>query len=292
MYALPMIFADKLKTQFVVTSELTPPKGTNLDGLLSTASALRECVDAINVTDSHSARMSMSPLAAAHLLIDEGIEPILQLVTRDRNRIALQSDMLGAFALGIRNLVCMGGDSPAVGDHPDAKPVFDLATTELIGAARCLNKGMDLGGCELKTPTNFCIGAVVNPGASDLAMEISRMEEKVAAGASFFQTQAVYDITAFEDFLAGVRHLNVAIIAGVMPIKSVKMALYANEKIPGITIPEDLIRQIDQADDVAATSIRLAAETVAALRGVCAGVHLMTLGAEQRIPYILESAGL
>ncbi|MCZ6643030.1 MAG: methylenetetrahydrofolate reductase, partial [Gammaproteobacteria bacterium] len=282
-----MTFRDKLETRFVVTSELTPPKGTNLDELLSTASVLKDCVDAINLTDSHSALMSTSPLAAAHLLIDEGVEPILQLVTRDRNRIALQSDMLGAYVLGVRNLVCMGGDPPTVGDHPNAKPVFDLVTTELINAAGCLNDGVDLAGCKLKAPTDFCIGAVVNPGASELAAEITRMEAKVAAGARFFQTQAVYDIATFEEFLRGVEHLNVAIIAGVMPIKSVKMARYANEKIPGIAIPEALSRQIDQADDVAATSIRLAAETVAALESLCAGVHLMMLGAELRIPRIL-----
>lgn len=286
-----MTFRDKLETGFVVTSELTPPKGSNLDEMLATASAIKDCVDAINVTDSHSARMSVSPLAAAHLLIDAGVEPILQLVTRDRNRIALQSDMLGAYVLGVRNLVCMGGDPPTVGDHPDAKPVFDLATTELIGAAGGLNDGVDLAGNRLTAHTDFCIGAVVNPGASDLAEEITRMEDKVASGARFFQTQAVYDIAAFEDFLRDVQHLNVAIIAGVMPIKSVKMARYANEKIPGIAIPEDLIRQIDQADDVEVTSIRLAAETVTALESSCAGVHLMMLGAERRIPRILESAG-
>ena len=141
-----MTLADKLATQFVVTSELTPPKGANLDDLLGKAALLAGCVDAFNMTDSHSARMSMSPLAAAHLLIDEGVEPILQMVTRDRNRIALQSDMLGASALGIGNLVCMGGDPPTVGDHPDAKPVFDLVTTELIRAANSLNEGVDLSG--------------------------------------------------------------------------------------------------------------------------------------------------
>jgi methylenetetrahydrofolate reductase (NADPH) len=286
------MLSSKLADTFVVTGELTPPKGTNLDDLLAKAESLKGCVDAFNVTDSHAAHMSLAPIAAAHLLIDHGIEPILQMVTRDRNRIALQSDMLGAYALGIRNLVCMGGDPPGVGDHADAKPVFDLSTAELIGAANALNGGNDIAGNALNAPTEFHVGAVVNPGADNLEVEIGRMQEKVDAGARFFQTQAVYDVAAFAAFVDKVAHMNVVILAGIMPIKSVKMARYANDNIPGIRIPDSMIQEIGKADDVAGTSIALAGGIVKELRTVCAGVHLMMLGAEDRVPRVLEAAGL
>ena len=253
---------EKIANQFVITSELVPPKGTNLDVLLETARLLDGYVDAFNVTDSHAAHMSLSAIATAHTLIVEGFEPILQMVTRDRNRIAIQSDMLGASLLGITNLVCMGGDPPDVGDHPHAKPVFDLSTAELIGAASTLNSGYDEAGHKLSEPTDFHIGAVVNPGSSDLATEIRRM----------------------------IHHLPVTIIAGVMPIKSVKMAQYANKKIPGIHIPEWMIQRIANADDVKEVSIQLAAELISELVPLCGGVHLMALGAEDRIPLILDRA--
>ncbi len=281
---------EKIADQFVVTSELVPPKGTNLDVLLETARSLDGYVDAFNVTDSHAAHMSLSAIATAHTLIVEGFEPILQMVTRDRNRIAIQSDMLGASLLGITNLVCMGGDPPDVGDHPHAKPVFDLSTAELIGAASTLNSGYDEAGHKLSEPTDFHIGAVVNPGSSDLATEVRRMEEKAEAGARFFQTQAIYEARSFVAFINSIHHLPVTIIAGVMPIKSVKMALYANKKIPGIHIPEWMIQRIANADDVKEVSIQLAAELISELAPLCGGVHLMALGAEDRIPLILDRA--
>jgi len=281
---------EKIADQFVVTSELVPPKGTNLDVLLETARSLDGYVDAFNVTDSHAAHMSLSAIATAHTLIVEGFEPILQMVTRDRNRIAIQSDMLGASLLGITNLVCMGGDPPDVGDHPHAKPVFDLSTAELIGAASTLNSGYDEAGHKLSEPTDFHIGAVVNPGSSDLATEIRRMEEKAEAGARFFQTQAIYEARSFIDFINSIHHLPVTIIAGVMPIKSIKMAQYANKKIPGIHIPEWMIQRIANADDVKEVSIQLAAELISELAPLCGGVHLMALGAEDRIPLILDRA--
>ena len=281
---------EKIADQFVVTSELVPPKGTNLDVLLETARLLDGYVDAFNVTDSHAAHMSLSAIATAHTLIVEGFEPILQMVTRDRNRIAIQSDMLGASLLGITNLVCMGGDPPDVGDHPHAKPVFDLSTAELIGAASTLNSGYDEAGHKLSEPTDFHIGAVVNPGSSDLATEIRRMEEKAEAGARFFQTQAIYEARSFVDFINSIHHLPVTIIAGVMPIKSIKMAQYANKKIPGIHIPEWMIQRIANADDVKEVSIQLAAELISELTPLCGGVHLMALGAEDRIPLILDRA--
>ena len=279
---------DKMAAGFVVTSELVPPKGTDIQSLLDTASMLKGYVDAFNITDSHSARMRLAPVAAAHMLIDHGVEPILQMVTRDRNRIAIQSDMLGADVLGITNLVCMGGDPPHIGDHPDAKPVYDLSSDEVISVANALNNGSDYAGNKLNQSTNLHIGAVVNPGASDLDTEIAKMEKKANAGARFFQTQAVYDVEAFQNFMSAIAHLDVTVIAGIMPIKSVKMAEYANEKIPGICIPQSMIQEIADADDVAECSIRIASDLITALQPVCGGVHIMALGAEDRIPRILD----
>jgi methylenetetrahydrofolate reductase (NADPH) len=285
--------SEKLNNgRFVVTSELTPPKGTDLEALFEAARFIAPVVDAVNLTDSHSSRMRLSPVAAAHQLIDRGVEPIVQMTTRDRNRIALQSDMLGAAALGVSNLVCMGGDPPQNGDHPDAKPVFDLDTAELIAAANSLNAGKDLAGNELNQPTQFCIGAVVNPGARDLDVEIARLVEKAAAGATFFQTQAVYDAKAFEAFLERIAHLDVRILAGILPIKSVKMARYMNDNVPGIDIPDALIETIAQANDVPDASATIAAQTIRTISPWCAGVHMMALGWERRIPEILERAGI
>jgi|TARA_B100001079_G_scaffold265579_1_gene271524 5,10-methylenetetrahydrofolate reductase len=275
------------KGEFVVTTELTPPKGIDITDLLNKAESLKDCVDAFNLTDSHSSIMSLSPVAVATRLLDLGCEPILQMTTRDRNRLGLQSDMLGAALLGIENLVCMGGDPPHLGDHPDAKPVFDLATTELIRAAHSLTEGHDLMGNPLQGKPGFNIGAVVNPGVDDLDTEISRLQEKAEAGAWFFQTQAIYDPFTFLQFMDHIAHLPIRILAGIMPIKSVKMANFVNNKIPGINIPEDLIREIEQAKNVRTTSTEIAVRTINEIREKCAGVHIMAMGNEDQIPKIL-----
>jgi methylenetetrahydrofolate reductase (NADPH) len=285
--------ASKLKSgKFIVTSELTPPKGTDLSQLFKNAEMLKDSVDAFNLTDSHASRMSLAPIGAAHLLLDRHIEPILQMTTRDRNRIALQGDMLAASALGIENLVCMGGDPPHLGDHPSAKAVFDLSTMELIAAAGQLNKGEDLTGNKLNKSPAFHIGAVVNPGADDLDVEIQRMQQKAEAGAVFFQTQAIYDVRQFTTFMEKIAHLDVHVLAGILPVKSESMANYMNENVPGIDIPADLIEQIRGADDVKATSANLAAEVIRGIRSRCSGIHLMALGWEDQIPTILELAEL
>ena len=274
--------------QFVVTSELTPPKGTDVSALLSKAEVLAESVDAINVTDSHGSKMSLSPIAAACLISERGVEPILQMTTRDRNRIALQSDMLGAWVLGIKNVICMGGDPPHLGDHPDAKPVFDIPTEELIRAAVSLNEGSDLMSNALRGNTNFNVGAVVNPGADDLDGEISRLERKVESGASYFQTQAVFDPDSFVGFMRRVKHLDIKVLAGIMPIKSVKMAQYMNDNIPGITVPDSVMKRIEQAKDVVEESLSISAEIIGALKESCSGVHIMAPGWEENIPTLVE----
>ncbi len=277
---------------FVVTSELTPPKGTSLDPLLERARALRRHVDAFNVTDSHAARMAMAPMAVSHLLLDHGLEPIMQITGRDRNRIAIQADLLGAWALGVRNIAFMGGDPPKNGDHPDAKGVFDVVSAAIIRAAAGMRNGTDMAGNALDGSPEFCIGAVVNPGAKDLDKEIDRMAEKREAGATFFQTQAVYDPGAFERFVNKVDSLEVPLLAGILPVKSPKMAAYMNKNVPGIDVPEALIRKLADASDRAATSSELSASIIEAIRPMCRGVHVMAIGWEDKVPGILEAAGV
>lgn len=281
--------------EFVVTSELTPPKGTDLSTLLNKAEKLKSHVTAINLTECHTARMAMDPVAAGHLMLDRGIEPIVQMTCRDKNRLAIQASVLGAAALGISNIVFMGGDPPKNGDHPEAKPVFDLYSAQLLEAAHALASGTDLMGNALSgTPTLFP-GAVTNPGAADLDAEIDNLQRKAAAGACFFQTQAVYDAEAFAAFLEKAR-LEQPMLAGIIPIKSVKMANYMNERIPGVEIPDALIARIADAGDdpkrVAQISIDIAAETVRKLKPIARGVHLMAIGWEKHIPEILARAGV
>jgi methylenetetrahydrofolate reductase (NADPH) len=286
-------FSTKLSQgEFVITTELTPPKGTDLSNLLKTAGDLKNHVDAFNITDSHNARMSLSPLAAASALVQAGLDPILQMTTRDRNRIALQSDMLGAGYLGVENLVCMGGDPPHLGDHPDAKPVFDFSTLELLDAASKLTTGVDSTGNKLNASPVLNIGAVVNPGADNLDKEIERLKEKIDNGARFFQTQAIFDKQAFENFCNRVATFNLPMIAGILPVKSAKMAAYMNSNVPGINVPDDIIAKISSSGQVKVTSTEISAAIIRDIRPYCAGVHLMAIGWEALIPAILEQAGV
>ena len=277
---------------FVVTSELTPPKGTSLESLLARARALSRHVDAFNVTDSHAARMAMAPMAVSHLLIDQGVEPIMQITSRDRNRIAIQADLLGAWALGVRNIAFMGGDPPKNGDHPDAKGVFDVLSAPIIAAAAGMSRGTDMAGNGLDGSPEFCIGAVVNPGAGNLDREIERMARKLEAGATFFQTQAVYDPGAFERFVNRVDSLGVHLLAGIIPVKSPKMAAYMNAHVPGIEVPDTLVQKIANANDRAATSSEISASIISEIRPMCRGVHVMAIGWEDKVPGILEAAGV
>ena len=276
--------------RFVITSELTPPKGTDLGALFSNADILKDTVDAFNVTDSHAALMSMCPLAVSHLLIDRGIEPILQVTTRDRNRIAIQSDLLGASALGIENVVFMGGDPPKNGDHPEAKPVFDMFSSMVLEAAKSLNGGADMMGNALSGSPKLFFGAVVNPGADDLPGEIKRMEDKLEAGASFLQTQAVYEPASFEKFVRAVEVFKVPLLAGIIPLKSVKMAEYMNSRVPGINIPDALIAEISESSDRAQTSIEVSARIIREIRAMCSGLHIMPIGWEDKVPAIIAAS--
>ena len=278
--------------KFAVTCELNPPKGVDLTSLYEKAETLKEIAVAINVTDSASSRMTMGNIAVAHLLLDRGIDPILQITCRDRNRLALQSELLAAYGLGITNMLFMSGDPPSGGDHPEAKAVFDLNASELLAAARSLVLGKDMAGNDLNGAPKMFTGAVVNPGAEDLDVEIRRMEEKIEAGAQFFQTQAVYDPQAFEGFMVRVEGFRVPILAGVIVPKSPNMARYLNDKVPGINVPAFLIDEIETAADRRATAVSISARIIKAVREMCQGVHIMAIGWESSIPDIVKAAGI
>ncbi|MFA6321511.1 MAG: methylenetetrahydrofolate reductase [Candidatus Omnitrophota bacterium] len=289
-----MTFCDKLKAgKFVVTSEIGPPKGTDLKEMLDNAELVRPRVDAINVTDLQSSVMRVGSLAICSILKARGIEPIFQMTCRDRNRLALQSDLLSASVLGVENILLLTGDYPTLGDHPEAKPVFDLGSVQLIRAAKTLEDGKDMKGNLLKGAPKFCIGAVVNPGADPLEPEIIKMEKKIEAGAQFFQTQAVYDIELFKRFLDNIKDMKkVPVIAGIVLLKSAGMARFMNKNVAGVFVPDNLIAEIDAAQDKSAKSIEIASRLIKELKPLCQGIHIMPIGWDKKVPMVLDAAGL
>jgi 5,10-methylenetetrahydrofolate reductase len=282
--------------QFVITTELTPPKGIDLTDIFAKADALRGLTDGINLTESPRARMAIEPKSVARLLIERGVEPIVQFTARDRNRIALQSDILGAAALGVRNVLFMKGDHPSNGDHPDAKPVFDLTTLEMLEAASLLNGGRDMAGNVLNGVPKLFLGATANPGAKDLAAEVENTRLKIKAGAQFLQTQAVFDAESVVRFNAAGSFDGVGLIVGIIPLRSSKRARWMNENIPGIEVPDMLIDKMDRvagdADVELKTSIEITADIINTVRPHCAGVHLMMMGWERHIPAFLSASAL
>ncbi len=277
--------------RFVITTELEPPKGTDLTGFLAAAARLKGKVHGINVTDNQRATMRLSSVGGACALAREGLEPILQLTCRDRNRLALQADLLTAWVLGVRNVLAMTGDPVGAGDHPAAKPVFDLSSAALLETIGKLNSGQDAAGNALEGSTDFFCGATVNPCIEPLEPELQRFEEKIAAGARFFQTQAIYDPGAFRRFIKSARTPSVYIIAGLIPLRSVKMAEFLNEKVPGITVPREMIERLRKSPDPVETGLEIASELVDELRNLCQGIHLMPVGRENGFA-ILERLAL
>lgn len=276
---------------FAITCELTPPKGVNLEPLKHMVTRLKPCVDAINLTDSHRAKMSMAPIGAAKPLIDAGVSPIVQMTGRDRNQIGLQADLLAASSMGVENVLCMSGDTPSQGDHPDAKGVFDLDAFGLLRAVEVLNQGQDLGGSKLLGTPKLCAGAVANPGALELDTEIDRLNRKLEAGARFIQTQPIFDSKSFEIFSSRLKNSSVPILAGVIVIKSVKMATMLNS-VPGIMVPDAIISRLASSKNLKITSSKIAAEVISNLLGLTKGVHIMAIGWEDQIPPILERVGI
>lgn len=271
---------------FVATAEIAPPKGVDVKGALETAEKLTS-VDAINVTDNQGACMRMTPLALSRILVENGYEPVLQLTCRDRNRMALQSDLLGAAALGIENLLLLTGDHPAFGDHTAARAVFDLDSVQFLNTLELLQSGHDMAGNELSAPPRFFVGAAAAPAAEPRQLIISKVRKKIACGADFFQTQAVFNRNQLESFMASVTSEQVPVILGVLLLRGPKMARYLNRNIPGVRVPDEVMLRLENARDPLAEGVRIACEMVSWARDLCQGVHLMTFGREDLIPDLL-----
>lgn len=283
------------KKEFVITSEVGPMKGCARNGrqaaFLQEALEIKDFVHAVNVTDNQSAVMRLGSLAAGVLLKQAGIEPIFQLVCRDRNRIALQSDLLSACTLGIDNVLCLTGDHLKLGDHPSAKGVFDVDSVQLINIARGLNQGHDMMGRDLTQATDLALGAVVNPNFQPLDLQLLKMEKKIAAGAQFFQTQAVYDPKLFETFIRKTEGFGVPIQYGVVIIKSPKMARYMNEHVSGITVPQALIDEMASVPEgqYRDKAREITARLVKEIKPMVQGIHFMPLGWSELVPTILKN---
>ncbi|MFC1657987.1 methylenetetrahydrofolate reductase [Candidatus Omnitrophota bacterium] len=291
-----MTFKEKIQAgRFLLTSEIGPPKGIETKELLEDAELVRGRVDAINVTDLQSSVMRLGSLAVCSLLKQKGLEPIFQVTCRDRNRLALQSDILSAASLGIENLLLLTGDHTTLGDHPQAKPVFDLDSVLLLEAVKGLQSGVDMSGNKLQGASpRFCMGAVVNPGADPLEPQLLKMEKKIQAGAEFFQTQAIYDVKIFEIFLSKIKHLKTTILAGIVLLKSAGMAKYMNENVAGVTVPQNLIDEMSSVskEDRTKKSIEIAARLIKELKPMCQGIHIMPIGWDKKVPQVLDAAGL
>jgi 5,10-methylenetetrahydrofolate reductase len=288
-----MKLSDAFKSgKFVITSEVGPPKGVDITTMIEDAELVRGRVDGLNVTDQQSSVMRLGSLATCRLLKDNEIEPIFQITCRDRNRIALQSDLLSAHVMEVENVLCLTGDYVSLGDHPQAKPVFDLDSVSLLQAAVALREGKDLAGNELQGKPDFCLGAVVTPGADPVEPQIIKMEKKVKAGAQFFQTQAVYEPKKFEQFMDQVKYLKVPVMLGIVLLKSAGMARFMNKNVAGVHVPDNLIDEIDKAEDRPKKSIEIAARLITEMKDMCQGVHIMPIGWEKRVPALLDAAGL
>jgi len=285
--------SDAFKSgKFVVTAELGPAKGIDMHEYLENINLIKGRVAAVNVTDQQSAVMRTGSMAGCMLLRQNGLEPILQMTCRDRNRIALQSDLLTAAVLGIENVLCLTGDYVTLGDHPQAKPVFDLDSVSLLQAARSLESGKDLSGKELKGSPKYFLGACVTPGADPLGPQLIKLEKKVKAGAQFIQTQAVYEPKKFESFMREAKTLGVPVMVGIVLLRSAAMARFMNKNVAGIHVPDALIDEIDKAEDKAKKGIEIAARLINEMKGMCQGAHIMAIGLEHRVPAILDAAKL
>ena len=282
--------------EFAVTAEMAPPKGTDLSHLLECAKMCVGRVHAANVTDFQSAVMRATSLATCKLLKDIGLEPVIQMTGRDRNRIAIEGEMLSAGVFGIPNLLALTGDHTSVGDHPQAKPVFDLDSVSILKTASTLNSGVDSVGLELQGKTDFYLGACVTPEYDPIDVQILKMKKKIAAGAKFFQTQAVYDIEHMRKFRELTKDLDCKILAGIVPLKSPGMAKFMTANVPGIFVPDDQIERLKAAGkgNYVQEGIKMAGEFIRQLReeNLCDGVHIMAIGAEENVPKILDEAGL
>ncbi len=294
---MPSKFKQALDSnKFVITSEIGPPKGTNLEKMYHHIDLLKDKVDALNVTDHQSSVMRFPSIGGCLAIKEHGGEPILQMTCRDRNRLALQAELLFAYTRGIRNVLCLTGDAVPVGDHKEAKGVFDLDSVQLLRTIRTLESGKDVGGNDLDGAVEFCAGATVTPEANPIEPQLIKFEKKVEAGAEFFQTQAIYDLDKFAKFMQFARQFPVKILAGIVLLSSARMAKYMTENVPGIFVPQYLIDELANAPKGMALNkgIEIAGRMIATIKkeGICDGVHIMAIGREEVVPDIIQAAGI
>ncbi len=282
--------------KFIVTSEVAPPKGTNLEKMAHHIELLKDKVDAMNVTDHQSSVMRFPSLGGALMVKEMGGEAILQMTCRDRNRLALQADLLFASQRGINNVLCLTGDSVILGDHKEASGVFDLDSSQLLSTIRRLEKGKDLGENDLDGGVSFCAGAIVTPEANPIDPQLIKFEKKIEAGAEFIQTQAVYDLDNFKNFMDYARQFPVKILAGIILLTSAPMARFMNKNVAGVSVPKELIdemasapkgRALEKGIEIAGRMVRRVHE-----EKMCDGVHIMAIGKEELVPDILAAAGV
>jgi methylenetetrahydrofolate reductase (NADPH) len=278
--------------EFVVTSEVGPPKGIDISKMMHDAENMRTRVHAINVTDNQAAVMRLSTIAACIHLRQAGFDPVLQVTGRDRNRIGIQSDLLGAASFGVTTVLALTGDHVVVGDHKEAKPVFDLDSVQILDTVAALNSGTDLMGNELHGAPEFLAGAVVTPDANPIRPQLAKFDKKVRAGAQYFQTQAVYDTESFLHFMEHARCRGAKVLAGIVVLRSARMARFMNKNIPGIAVPARLIAELENSANPEQTGIDIAARFIEETRDSCDGVHIMAVGAEHVVPLVLDAAGI
>ncbi len=276
--------------EFAVTAEICPPRGTDTSVFMDKARLLKGTVDAANVTDNQRAVMRLSSLACSLLLMREGIDPVFQMTCRDRNRLAIQSDIMGAFVLGIRNILALTGDHVSFGDHREAKAVFDIDSVQMVDVISKLNGGTNMKGTPLNGRTDLFIGAVVAPEADPWEPEMIKFEKKIEAGARFFQTQAFYDMHTFRGFFEYAAQFDVKILGGILLLKSAKMAHFLNKNVPGVNVPQHLIDELESSENQLETGIRIAARQLKELKTFCHGAHIMAIGQEESVVKIIEEA--
>ena len=291
------LFEEKLNSnEFLVTTEIGPPKGADVSEMVHHIDLLKDNVDAINITDHQSSVMRFPSLGGCLLVKERGGEPILQVTCRDRNRLALQADLLLAYSRDICNVLCLTGDSIDVGDHKEAKPVFDADSVQLLRMIRTMESGKDMSGEDLKGTLKFCIGASVHPEADFIEPQLIKFEKKVAAGAQFFQTQGIFDLASLRRFMQYASQFDVRILAGIIVLASARMARYMNDNVPGIIVSEAIIDELAGVEKGKGLEkgIEIAARLIKTIKeeNLCHGVHIMAVGNERIVPEILEQAKL
>jgi methylenetetrahydrofolate reductase (NADPH) len=277
---------------FLVTASIDAPKGTDLEDAARLIDKLKGVLDALGVSDNPCAAMHMSPWAVCRLVLEKGAEPIMHMACRDRNRLALQSDLLAAASLGIHNILCVSGDHIKFGDHEDAKPVHDIDSVHLLAAAKAMEEGRDITGNALKGSAAFCLGAVANPEADPVEPQLIKVDKKIKAGASFLVTHPVFNIENLKQFMEHVRQSHVKVFAGVRLLVPEEVAHYRDGSYPGLFVPENLLGEIERADMATCTGI--ASNMVKEIRaaGLCHGIHMTAPGHEEKIPDILKASGI